>query len=107
MGYGAGNGTDEDGIKAAIAFALNDSRLNHKNVYHPDMPKDILAMALQMADSDKLSAPMLGFKSSAGSLSSTQTDMCRKIANQGQNITVVLKGYEKMVQTIIDTALKA
>ena len=107
MGYGAGNGTDADGIKAAIAFALNDSRLNHKNVYHPDMPKDILAMALELADSDKLSAPMIGFKSSAGSLGSTQTEMCRKIANQGQNITVVLKGYEKMVQTIIDAALKA
>ena len=106
MGFGAGNGTDEDGIKAAIAFAINDSRLNHKNVYHPEMPADILKAAQALADSDNLMAPMWGFDSSAGSLGGLQTAMCRKIANQGENITVVLKGYEKLIQTVIDTALK-
>lgn len=106
MGFGAGNGTTEDGIKAAIAFALNDSRLNHKNVYHPEMPADIMKATLAVADSDKLLAPMWGFDSSAGSLGGLQTQMCSKVANKGENITVVLKGYEKLIQTVIDAAMK-
>ncbi len=106
MGYGAGKGVSEDAKKAAVAFAINDSKLNHKNVYHPEMPADILKTAQGLADSDKLQSPAQGFKSSAGSLSSLTTSMCSAVANKGQSIAVVLKGNEKLITSVIEQALK-
>ena len=106
MGYGAGKGVSEDARKAAVAFAINDSKLNHKNVYHPEMPAEILKTAQAMADSDKLMAPPSGFKSSAGSLGSLNTSVCSAVANKGQSIAVVLKGNQKLITTVIEQALK-
>jgi glycogen synthase len=49
---------------------------------------------------------MDGFKTSAGSLGGLCGSLSSAIALKGQNITVVLKGYEKVAQTIIDQAVK-
>ncbi len=106
MGYGAGNGATDEGIKCALAFAKHDSIKNHKQAYHPNMTAEMKNLFCGILDSDKLRGPMDGFKTSAGSLGGMCTTISNAVALKGQNITVVLKGYEKVVQTIIDQALK-
>lgn len=106
MGYGAGNGASDEAKKAAVAFALNDSVMNHLNVYCPEMPEAYAKVSREVVDSDKLLAPMQGFKSSAGSCGNILVDICNKVCTKGQDITMTLKGYEKLLQTVINTALK-
>ena len=50
---------------------------------------------------------MDGFSSSAGSLGGIETALQEAIVRSGGNVTVTLKGYEKMTQTVIETAMKA
>ena len=106
MGYGAGNGATDEGIKCALAFAKHDSIVNHKQAYHPNMTAEMKNLFCGILDGDKLRGPMDGFGSSAGSLGGVCGTITNAVALKGQNITVVLKGYEKVVQTIIDQALK-
>ena len=106
MGYGAGNGASDEGIKCALAFAKHDSIKNHKQAYHPNLTAEMKNLFCGILDSDKLRGPMDGFKTSAGSLGGMCGTITNAVALKGQNITVVLKGYEKVVQTIIDQALK-
>ncbi len=107
MGYGAGAGTSEEGTLCAMAFAKHDSIVNHKQAYHPSMPAEMKKLSCSILDSDNLIGPKDGFDSSAGSLGGVGTTISQAIALNGQNITVVLKGYKKVTQSIIDTALKA
>ncbi len=107
MGYGAGAGASEEGVLCALAFAKHDSIHNHKQAYHPNMPAAIKKVSCSILDSDHLIGPKNGFESSAGSLGGIGTKLSTAIAINGQNITVVLKGYKKLTQTVIDTALKA
>ena len=106
MGYGAGAGASKEGVLCALAFAKHDSIHNQKQAYHPDMPADMKKLSCGILDSDNLIGPKNGFSSSAGSLGGVSTTISQAIAINGQNITVVLKGYKKVAQTIIDTALK-
>lgn len=106
MGYGAGAGASEEGVKCALAFAKHDSIHNQKQAYHPQMPAKLKKLSCSILDSDNLIGPKNGFSSSAGSLGGVSTTISQAIAINGQNITVVLKGYKKVTQTIIDTALK-
>ena len=106
MGYGAGNGATEDGILCALAYAKYDSTVNHKQAYHPNMPAEMKSVLCGVLDSDKLRGPMSGFRSSAGSLGSMAATIASKTALNGENITVVLKAYQKQAQMIIDQTLK-
>lgn len=106
MGYGAGNGTTKEGILCAMAFAKHDSEVNHAQVYDVHMPADMKKLCCSLMDSDKLRAPLSGFESSAGTLGNLGVQITSAVALKGQNITVTLKGYENLVQTLIDTALK-
>ena len=106
MGYGAGNGATEEGIKCALAFAKHDSIVNHKQAYHPNMTAEMKSLFCGILDDDNLRGPMDGFKTSAGSLGGLCGTLTSAVAIKGQNITVVLKGYEKVAQTIIDQAVK-
>ena len=106
MGYGAGNGATDEGIKCALAFAKHDSIVNHKQAYHPNMTAEMKNLFCGILDGDKLRGPMDGFSTSAGSLGGMCGTITNAVAIKGQNITVVLKGYEKVVQTIINEALK-
>lgn len=106
MGYGAGAGASKEGVLCALAFAKHDSIKNHKQAYHPSMPAELKKISCGILDSDNLIGPKNGFSSSAGSLGGISTTISQAIAINGQNITVVLKGYKKVTQTIIDTALK-
>ena len=106
MGYGAGNGATPDGIKCALAFAKHDSIVNHKQAYHPNMSAEMKNLFCGILDSDSLRGPMDGFASSAGSLGGLSGTITSAVALKGQNITVVLKGYEKVAQSYIDAALK-
>ena len=105
-GYGAGNGTNEDGIMCALAFAKYSSTVNHANVYDARMPADMKALCCSLADNNKLRAPLNGFSSAAGSVGKIGSGMTSAVALKGQNITVTLKGYENMLQTVVDAALK-
>lgn len=105
MGYGSGNGSDLDGQKAAIAWAMYESVYNQKQVWDERMPANYKNMMIKIVDSDKLAGPLWGFSSSAGSLSSIQGSIARRIANEGESIAVVLKGHEKLLDTVIKQAL--
>ena len=106
MGYGAGAGASKEGVLCALAFAKHDSIVNQKQAYHSNMPAEIKKLSCGILDSDNLIGPKDGFSSSAGSLGGLNTTIATAIAVNGQNITVVLKGYKKVAQSIIDTALK-
>ena len=104
-GFGAGFGASEDGVRCALMFAKHDSAYNHTGAYHPSMPAKLKTVLCAILDSDALIAPYSGFPSSAGSLGNIRATITDLIAIKDQNITVVLKGYKKITQTIIDTAL--
>ena len=106
MGYGAGHGASEDGVKCALAFAKHDSIVNHKQAYHPNMTAEMKNLFCGILDSDNLRGPMDGFKTSAGSLGGLSGTITSAVALKGQNPTVVLKGYKKLANQIINEALK-
>ena len=106
MGYGAGNGASKEGILCALAFAKHDSIVNHKQAYHPNMTAEMKNLFCGILNDDNLRGPMDGFKTAAGSLGGICGDLTRSVALKGQNAKVVLKGYEKVAQTVIDQAIK-
>ena len=106
MGYGAGNGASEEGIKCALAYAKYSSTVNHAQVYSKEMPADMKKLFCGLMDSDKLRAPLSGFESSAGTLGSMGAQITNAVALKGQSIKPTLKAYENLVQTIINTSLK-
>ncbi len=107
MGYGVGNGTDENGRNFALTFAKYDSTCNQSGTFDESyMPAEVIKFSRAIMDGDNLIAPLNGFKSSAGSLDKMRKTLASTIALKGENITKTLKAYEKQVQTIIDTALK-
>ncbi len=106
MGYGAGHGASPEGIKCALAFAKHDSIVNHKQAYHPNMTAEMKNLFCGILDSDSLRGPMDGFKTSAGSLGGLSGTITSAVALKGQNPTVVLKGYKKLANQIINEALK-
>lgn len=106
MGYGAGAGASKEGVLCALAFAKYDSIVNHMQAYHPQMPADLKKLSCGILDADNLIGPMDGFKSSAGSLYSIGGKITGAVATKGQSISVVLKSYKKLTQTVIDQALK-
>ena len=105
-GFGSGAYRSEEGVQCALAFAKHDSAYNHTNAYHTAMPNEVKALFCRILDSDHLLAPYNGFGCSAGSLGNLNQTLATTIALNDQNITVVLKGYKKVTQIIIDTALK-
>ncbi len=105
MGYGAGNGTTEEGIKCALAFAFHDSQVNHYQAYFPGMSSELKNLFTGILDSDKLRGPMDGFSSAAGSLGGTQGSIVSNVM-KGNPISVVLNSYKKQCQKVIDEALK-
>lgn len=107
IGYGVGNGTTEEGVKFALTFAKHDSIYNQVMTWDETMPADLAQMSRNLMDADKLIGPMGGFESSAGSLQGIETGISSKIAIKGNNVTVTLKAYEKVVQNVIDQALKS
>lgn len=107
MGYGAGAGASKEGVLCALAFAKHDSINNHNQAYHPNMPADLKKLSCSLLDSDNLIGPMDGFKTSAGSLGSISTSISIAVAQNGQKPTVVLKGYKKMAEKVINAALTA
>ncbi len=108
IGYGVGNGASDAGRDFALAFAKYDSTVNVAMTFDEKvMPAELCQMSRDIMDKDKLIGPMGGFESSAGSFGGTMVTLSSKIAIKGANITVTLKAYEKVVQTLIDTALKA
>lgn len=108
IGYGIGNGASEEAINFCLTFAKHDSIHNQVMTFNPEiMPAELCALSREIMDGDKLIGPIGGFKSSAGSLDDTLVSISSKIANKGSNVTVTLKAYEKVVQSIIDQALKS
>ena len=105
-GFGAGAGASEQGMLCALMFAKHDSKYNHSNTYTPEMPAEFKRVFCAILDHDVLIAPYSGFNSSAGNLSNLGQTLATAIALNGHPITVALKGYKKVAQTIIDTALK-
>ncbi len=105
MGYGAGNGATEEGIKCALAFAKHDAANNHNDAYVDGMPANIKSLMCEILDdTEHQRAPMSGFKTSAGN--GIDCGISEAVAIKGQNITAVLKSYEKVLQTRLDAAMK-
>ena len=94
VGYGAGNGAMEDGILCALAFAKHEAMAAyHASTAGPSWLHKAIA-------SDQLCATP-EFASSEGSVSLALLSITQPVAKD-QSITVVLKGWEKELQAIVD-----
>ncbi len=107
MGYGAGNGTDQKGILAALAYAKYDSVVNHAEAYCKEMPDEIQKMMRDIIDKDNLRSSMFGFKSSAGSVTEVAVTVYTEVAKKGSDPAVVLNAYQRKLNTIIAAATGA
>lgn len=96
VGYGAGNGATKQGILCALAFAKHEAVAAYRT---SSAGPSWLHKAI---GSDHLYAP-LEFPCEGTSSTVVVRLMAQAVA-KGQNITVVLKGYEKSLQSIIDNA---
>lgn len=105
-GFGAGAGASEQGVLCALMFAKHDSKYNHSNTYTPEMPGEFKRVFRAILDNSALIAPYSGFNGAAGNLSNLSQTLATAIALDGHPITVALKGYKKVAQTIIDVSFK-
>ncbi len=105
MGYGAGNGTDKEGVLAALAYAKYDSIVNHNEAYCKEMPAEIQQLMRSIIDKDNLVGTVYGFGSSAGSVGEVAGNIYTEVAKKGSKPAVVLKAYQKKLEKVIAAAI--
>lgn len=97
VGYGAGSGTTEKGVLCALAFAKHEAVAAYRT------SSAGLSWLHKAIGSDHLCAP-LEFSSATASSTDVVLSIAQGAAKE-QNITLMLKRYEKTLQVIIDNAI--
>lgn len=106
--YGAGNGTSKSGVLCALAFAKHEAAYNQQATWQAEIT-DTDAARLRHALKEGFRAPFDGFRYQEKSMGGLISEMADKVTDWTKkvNITVLLKGYEKLAQKTIDEGLKA